>query len=697
MLSDGEALLARRHGAPPRYAAMDSELAMFNQLVTGGVDLVDEHDYNMGILDGHKSGGGHLGTEAAPSHPVGGFAPIDITTCWGAVLRDGDVSCCEKGFTTGKGHFKNKFCSLCRQEGINVPAGRVFVLQEMGSLKNELRQGFWTCAPRVSGYRLINQTAGCQGPQLVILAPHQDPAALDVPLRPIGAEFVDEVGSVRLEVSKGTLIPVQSTPAEPLRSVAASERPKRTHDMLEPQLLREGPVLPEGPLPDDEISAKGWRGDTSPLSLPCSTDGTPLGSSSPDESSDPSHHSFIAGASAVDCGDFHALLRGLSHVRDLTLKIMVQQQPALSPTQHDVMRKNVEEYSHTMESVRQWIADTSPPSPGGRWLSGMEGHQMPWGLGLPPQQVAPAFDPHLMGLSVQPVQPVQHISTSMPLPNPRPAMPFFGVSQRMAPAPAIPTARQDAPHVSAVALPLPIPSPMASVHAMPFSSATVPSAPPSPPELQGASPPDDSQGMMRNGSADRPEAVFPFWFVVLVSAFMLGNQICAQATRSTPASFVTAAAGGFLMLFAILPGSMAVDAKRVTLGRYFACAACAMPLLFLTDDVLWRTIPEMVMRMHTLPSIAPVASLVYFGAGFGMHYTASSPTAACRTITLYSAAQFCRHVNLACATGQLLFPFFGFLLAAVPSLAGFYVSKCHGVTSTNKLLVLAGCSIDLRP
>ena len=46
----------------PRYAAMDSELAMFNQLVTGGVDLVGEHDYNMGIFGRpQKRGGGALG------------------------------------------------------------------------------------------------------------------------------------------------------------------------------------------------------------------------------------------------------------------------------------------------------------------------------------------------------------------------------------------------------------------------------------------------------------------------------------------------------------------------------------------------------------------------------------------------------------------------------------------------------------
>ena len=43
--------------------------------------------------------------------------------CWGALLKS-DTTCCSPGFLVGKGHLKNKFCSVC-QEGIRVPTSRV--------------------------------------------------------------------------------------------------------------------------------------------------------------------------------------------------------------------------------------------------------------------------------------------------------------------------------------------------------------------------------------------------------------------------------------------------------------------------------------------------------------------------------------------------------------------------------------------
>ena len=55
-----------------------------------------------------------------------GDADVVANQCWGAVLK-GDSSCCTPGFCSGKAHFKNKFCSACR-EGIDVPATRVRAL-----------------------------------------------------------------------------------------------------------------------------------------------------------------------------------------------------------------------------------------------------------------------------------------------------------------------------------------------------------------------------------------------------------------------------------------------------------------------------------------------------------------------------------------------------------------------------------------
>ena len=91
--------------------------------------------------------------------------------CWGAELKCDDLSCAA-GFTSGRAHFKNKFCAACR-EGIHIPASRVRALKpEMRALyANSLRAGFWKRAAESIGggeVRLANNTITCDGPWLVV-------------------------------------------------------------------------------------------------------------------------------------------------------------------------------------------------------------------------------------------------------------------------------------------------------------------------------------------------------------------------------------------------------------------------------------------------------------------------------------------------------------------------------------------------
>ena len=125
--------------------------------------------------------------------------------CWGAELS-GEM--CTPGFAPGQGHFKNKFCFACRSHGIAIPADKICVVAATASeqFHNTNGRAAWT-----DGARVVNQTAKCTGPRVVIF---KDPVAnlIDNQLVAPPDEWLRGEASdsafVLFAVSKGTLVPL---------------------------------------------------------------------------------------------------------------------------------------------------------------------------------------------------------------------------------------------------------------------------------------------------------------------------------------------------------------------------------------------------------------------------------------------------------------------------------------------------------
>jgi hypothetical protein len=137
---------------------------------------------------------------------------LSSTLCWGAAICNQDGAGCTKGFSIGKGHFKNKFCKVCR-ETIAVPASRVRALTQVLQqhyASNSLSAGFWKSAPDELGggeFRLINNTLACDGPPLVVY--RETPPEL--PWGTLPDAWVSD-GFIRMAVAKGTLVPAVTLP-----------------------------------------------------------------------------------------------------------------------------------------------------------------------------------------------------------------------------------------------------------------------------------------------------------------------------------------------------------------------------------------------------------------------------------------------------------------------------------------------------
>jgi len=154
---------------------------------------------------------------------------LECSACWGAQLNRSDGVVCEPDFVPGKLHFKNKFCENCK-EGIVLPLSRVCGLtNEMAQLfTNKRTEGFWNRLPDSLGgrrYRMINNTVGSVGPQLVLF--YEQPPD-DLQWLPVPEHWVED-GFVRLCVAKGTLVP-----AKTLRCGQPQASPKRKITTVEP-------------------------------------------------------------------------------------------------------------------------------------------------------------------------------------------------------------------------------------------------------------------------------------------------------------------------------------------------------------------------------------------------------------------------------------------------------------------------------
>jgi len=130
--------------------------------------------------------------------------------CWGSQLPGGFASC-SSSFLGGKRHFKNKFCFQCRQ-GLFVPVEYVRALTPAlrDAVHNRPSEGFWNemnGAPFDGLVRIINNTAGCSGPWLVVYKEKHPPSHVE--WGEIPSTWVDEHGIVALIVAKGTLVPLK--------------------------------------------------------------------------------------------------------------------------------------------------------------------------------------------------------------------------------------------------------------------------------------------------------------------------------------------------------------------------------------------------------------------------------------------------------------------------------------------------------
>ena len=143
--------------------------------------------------------------------PISGVFLAQRPLCWGAQLQGTDGKRCTPGHVVGARNFKTKFCDRCKAS-MTVPKERVRALSASMAtrLKNNHSGGMWSDAFKQGDglfrFRVVNNTHGCTWPLLIVFedAPPEDLEWMDVP-----PELQYDDGSVRLCVSKGTLVPAQ--------------------------------------------------------------------------------------------------------------------------------------------------------------------------------------------------------------------------------------------------------------------------------------------------------------------------------------------------------------------------------------------------------------------------------------------------------------------------------------------------------
>ena len=141
---------------------------------------------------------------------------VDSPVCWGAQLR-GDASRCSPEFVGGTAHFKNKFCPACKVSRFEIPTTQVRALPRSFNpdaqsldlkltLSNAHGVGFWKTLPDGEGrFRFVNNTLDCAGPQLVVF--RELPAQMHTWGTALPDKWIEN-GVVRLQVGKGTLVPL---------------------------------------------------------------------------------------------------------------------------------------------------------------------------------------------------------------------------------------------------------------------------------------------------------------------------------------------------------------------------------------------------------------------------------------------------------------------------------------------------------
>jgi hypothetical protein len=140
--------------------------------------------------------------------------------CWGSQLV-GSSEHCDTTFRDPGRHFVEKFCDRCRANGILFPCTRVrairadtaLFLSPVGSLWNRGREGIT--------YRMLNHTASCDPPRLIIFDSSPETAYGSDAWEQMPAAWSSD-GYIRLWPSKMTLVPQRPRKKFVPRPVAAS-------------------------------------------------------------------------------------------------------------------------------------------------------------------------------------------------------------------------------------------------------------------------------------------------------------------------------------------------------------------------------------------------------------------------------------------------------------------------------------------
>ena len=134
--------------------------------------------------------------------------------CWGSSIKNDGGKSCDPDFLRGRRHMKNKFCWYCTDGDLYVESTRVLGLPEelYDTVINSSTGGVWSRCEETFGtedrFRVINNTAGCRSPRLIIWE-------RSIPSLPDGLQWVPIPlewsidGYMHLSISRGTLVPTK--------------------------------------------------------------------------------------------------------------------------------------------------------------------------------------------------------------------------------------------------------------------------------------------------------------------------------------------------------------------------------------------------------------------------------------------------------------------------------------------------------
>ena len=211
------------------------------------------------------------------SHHLG-LQHQDWTNCWGPKIGLVSTDCSRDLHDANKprSHLKDRFCASCRRDGIEVPLDCILALPQThcGTFQNTGGVGFWNAghASGISAFRIINQTAACDGPALLLFASKptdvtrakvrdwtqcQPSAFPELP-----AEWINSRNgtSMRLWIARGTLVPRPSRKRFRASSTLPCDTPYQTSS-------KDAPGLPDSAQASsdkrEECSSQDERGSAS--------------------------------------------------------------------------------------------------------------------------------------------------------------------------------------------------------------------------------------------------------------------------------------------------------------------------------------------------------------------------------------------------------------------------------------------------